>query len=393
MRMQGTSGLAFGMIVISGKKSSHQHGAPSDKRIEDGDFVTMDFGATYEGCLTDMPRTVVVGHASQEQIDVHNTISVRRVRDLVREPMVIGLTTGIIFDVKKYSIHDGPGIRTTVFFKGCPLNCMWCHNPEGQAREPEVMFWPNRCTGCLTCVRSCPRGAIIQMNGALETMRDRCDLCGTCVRVCRYEARVIVGRSVTVAEVMDEIEKDVVFYDDSGGGVTFSGGEPLMQPEFLAGLLGLCKQREVRTAVDTCGFASKEAFLRISPKVDLFLYDLKAIDSRKHRELTGQPNEVILENLRVLSANHNNVVVRFPLIPGFNDDDETIDGIGNLVSSLSGGCSRRIDILPYHKIGADKYRRLGRTYALAEKSAPPAELTRSVAERFERFGLKTRIGG
>ncbi|MEW6226981.1 MAG: glycyl-radical enzyme activating protein [Bacillota bacterium] len=303
------------------------------------------------------------------------------------------LVTGIIFDVKKYSIHDGPGIRTTVFFKGCPLNCVWCHNPEGQAKTPEVMFWPNRCRGCLACVRSCPRGAIVERGGALETTRDKCNLCGTCAAVCHYEGRVIVGRRATVGEVMDEIEKDVVFYDDSGGGVTFSGGEPLMQPEFLDGLLELCKQREVHTAVDTCGLASAETFLCISPKVDLFLYDLKTIDSEKHRKLTGQPNEVILENLRLLSANHSNVVVRFPLIPGLNDDDETIDGLGKFVSSLGRGCSRRIDILPYHRIGADKYTRLGRTYALAQMSVPTAELVDSVAERLRRLGLEARIGG
>lgn len=307
--------------------------------------------------------------------------------------------TGTIFDIKKFSIHDGPGIRTTVFFKGCPLRCVWCHNPEGQEMSAEIMFFPDRCSVCGNCVSVCPNQAIVLKDAGCEITRvcperKKCVACGACVKACPRGAREVAGRVVTSDELIREIMKDVVFYDSSGGGVTFSGGEPLLQPDFLLALLRECKEREIHTAVDTCGFVKWETLSSIIPYADLILYDLKCMDSDMHYELTGRGNEEILENLRRLSKANCNVIVRFPLIPGINDNDENITCMGEFVLSLRhGGRLPRVDILPYHKMGLDKYLRLGRAYSLPYVTQPKDEMVHSVQERFGKFGLEVGIGG
>jgi pyruvate formate lyase activating enzyme len=389
--------------------------------------------------------------------------------------------TGTTFDIKKFSIHDGPGIRTTVFFKGCPLRCVWCHNPEGQKTSAEIMFFPDRCTSCGTCVSICPNQAAIvkdvnhessgihpnqaiirkdgdyeitgagpgqsvvlkegrnrkggdgpgmntvpanqaitlkagspKMDGVhvgqamlledrgpegnrgyeIHTLRKECIACGACVEACPRGAREVAGKVVASDELIGEIMKDVVFYDSSGGGVTFSGGEPLLQPDFLLALLKECKEREIHTAVDTCGFAKWETLSAIIPYADLILYDLKCMDSDMHFELTGRGNEAILENLRRLSKAKCNVTVRFPLIPGINDNEENITSMGEFLSSLRhGGRLPQVDILPYHKMGLDKYLRLGREYGLPYMTRPEDETVHSVWERLREFGLETRIEG
>jgi pyruvate formate lyase activating enzyme len=302
------------------------------------------------------------------------------------------LTNGVVFDIKKFSIHDGPGIRTTIFFKGCPLSCQWCHNPESQALGPERIFRENRCIQCGMCLTVCKQGAISQNgNGIIITDSEKCTLCGTCTEICYAEAREIVGREMTMAQVMAEIEKDIAFYDESGGGVTFSGGEPLLQRDFLLALLQACREKEIHTAVDTSGFASWQTFDRIRPYVDLFLYDLKLMDDARHQKFTGVSNELILQNLQMLSQGGHNIILRVPIIPGINDDDEHIRRIGAFAVALPQ--LNQVDILPYHHIGADKYQRLHKAYELPEIQSPSAERMSEIAHVLQGFNLQVKIGG
>jgi pyruvate formate lyase activating enzyme len=301
------------------------------------------------------------------------------------------LTTGIIFDIKKFSIHDGPGIRTTVFFKGCPLNCSWCHNPESQGAEPELMVRETRCIRCGTCVVVCTHGAL-SWNGD-RVIRDphKCTLCGACVETCFAEAREMVGRLMAVEEVLAEIERDVPFYDQSGGGVTFSGGEPLNQPRFLGSLLAACHEREIHTALDTCGYARWELLDHLRRDVDLFLYDLKLMDDAGHRQFTGVPNGLILENLRRLAAHGHRIIVRVPLIPGVNDQAENLHRLGSFVAGLPG--VTRVDLLPYHHTASVKYGRLNRDYDLAALCPPSKEDVARAQRVLEEYGLEVKTGG
>jgi len=300
-------------------------------------------------------------------------------------------TRGTVFNIMRYATHDGPGIRTTVFLKGCPLRCLWCHNPEGQSRRRELFFRADRCIHCGDCSRACPHGAILFNEATPLTLKDKCRLCGTCVEVCQSLAREVIGRDMTVGQVVEEIEKDTVFYDESGGGVTFSGGEPLMQPDFLQDLLEACKERRIHTAVETCGLAESQTLLKIAALVDLFLYDLKVIDAQRHQEFTGVPNTAILENLKLLSDHHSQIVIRFPLIPGANDDEENLLETGSFLASLRN--VREIQILPYHRAGTEKYRGLGRTYEIEQIKPPSSEQIRRSADIFRGLGLQPKVGG
>ena len=301
------------------------------------------------------------------------------------------MTKGIVFDIMHFSTHDGPGIRTTVFLKGCPLSCAWCHNPESQSRGLELMLRPNLCIACEACITACPEGAISLNDGAIVTDRSKCNLCGICVEVCNAEARAMVGRELSVDEVMAEILKDVIFYDESGGGVTFSGGEALMQPDFLLELLQACKEKGVHTAVDTCGFANWGVIERVRSFVDLFLYDLKTLDEEAHRQYTGVPNRPILANLRRLSELGHSVILRMPLIPGVNDSEEAIQAVGQFAASLPN--LARLDILPYHEAGVEKYRRLDKVYSLAEITPPSDGRVAAVASVLRGYHLNIQVGG
>ena len=297
----------------------------------------------------------------------------------------------MIFDIKRYSIHDGPGIRTTVFIKGCPLSCWWCHNPESQAIERERMFWPGRCIGCGACREVCEQGAIRYDGDVPLTDDERCTLCGNCVDACYSGAREFVGREMSVSQVMVEIERDVPFYDESGGGVTFSGGEPLAQWRFLRALLSACREREIHTALDTCGFASWDVLDGIRGQVGLFLYDLKLMDDEKHRRYTGVSNELVLKNLRALSERGHLIVLRVPVIPGINDDDGNVQELGAFAAGLPH--LAQVDLLPYHHTARGKYERLDKRYGLSEISPPSDERMAEIAGTLSGFGLKVEIGG
>jgi pyruvate formate lyase activating enzyme len=298
---------------------------------------------------------------------------------------------GLIFDIRRYAVHDGPGIRTTVFFKGCPLHCMWCHNPEGQRPEPELVYRRNRCTCCDVCVGKCERKAISSVQGSVFINRTKCTVCRRCSDVCPPEALAIAGKRVRVEEVLDEIEKDRIFYEESGGGVTFSGGEPLMQPEFLFALLKKCKARAIHNVVDTCGFARYGIIDKIREKVDLFLYDIKTMDENTHRKYTGVSNARILRNLKKIAENGTSIVISFPVIPSINDSDENVTRTADFVSRLPN--ILQINLLPYHKAGIEKYKNLGKPYKLEKIQPPSDESIASVRERIESFGIRVEIGG
>jgi len=291
---------------------------------------------------------------------------------------------GRVFNVQRYSLHDGPGIRTTVFLKGCPARCPWCHNPESQSAAPELLVAETRCVSCGTCATVCAHGAPPPGSGL-------CTACGACVEACPAGARQLAGREATVDDVMREVLRDRVFYEESGGGVTFSGGEPLAQPEFLAALLDACRAACVHTAVDTCGFAPRERLLALAPRVDVFLFDVKLVDDARHRALTGLPAAPILANLQALAAVHAEVWIRVPIVPGFTDAEADLAATAALVAGLPG--VRRVGLLPYHRTGVPKARRLGRELPARDIEPPSRERLDTLAALFRERGLTTTIGG
>jgi len=301
------------------------------------------------------------------------------------------MSEGMIFDLKRYSINDGPGIRTTVFLKGCPLRCQWCHNPEGQFFLPELMVRPSRCLEeCSECLTCCGPGALSKAGGIPVVDRAKCDSCAACAEVCPTQALEMAGRRISAAALIEEIEKDRIFYEESGGGVTFSGGEPLAQPEFLAQVLALCRKRELHTTVDTCGHVQPQSFDRVAGLVDLFLFDLKVIDEARHREFTGHSNRLIRHNLRHLAGKAKKIIIRLPLVQGVNDDAGNIRRTADFIRSAGG--IGEISLLPCHKLGQEKYKGLHKS-SPGERFAPPsAEILKRIRAELEAQGFKVHLG-
>ncbi len=298
---------------------------------------------------------------------------------------------GIIFDIKKYAIHDGPGIRTTIFFKGCPLSCPWCHNPEGIKQQPEIMLSPERCIHCDQCLHACGNGALQSHNDIITLDTAQCDLCGACLDVCYSRAIEQVGRHITVEQAVEEIRRDRVFYEESGGGVTLSGGEPLMQPQFAKSLLKECKNRGIHTVLDTCGYADPEILQEVGEFVNLFLFDVKIMDDEKHKHYTGVSNGQIFHNLRTLSERGKSIHVRIPIIPGITDDEGNIHMLGTFLALLQH--IDRISLLPYHRAWLMKHRKIKAVNEPWITDTPsPVSLSR-IQEALETCRLKAGIGG
>lgn len=300
-------------------------------------------------------------------------------------------TNGLVFDIKKYAIHDGPGIRTTVFFKGCPLQCLWCHNPESRQDRAELGFRKSRCVECGQCAEACPREVISLVENRPVTDVEKCVLCGRCVNICIAGARQIIGHQMTVSEVMAEIERDVIFYDQSGGGVTFSGGEPLMQPDFLIALLNQCRALNIHTAVDTSCYAEPDIVELVAEAADLLLCDIKHIDNEIHERFTGVGNNLILENIRRISQTGKKIVIRIPIIPGFNDDPANIEATGEFAASVAG--IGRIDILPFNRGGIEKSARLTGEIKSMQIEPPDEDKMSEIADNISKYVLEVNIGG
>jgi len=295
---------------------------------------------------------------------------------------------GLVFNLMRFSLHDGPGIRTTVFLKGCPLRCRWCHNPESQSAEPEIVYFGERCIHCGDCVLACPHGAL-HLDRQLLHHPELCRRCGECVDACPSAARQLAGRWMTVPEVLAEVLKDEVFFDESGGGITISGGEPLRQAVFVEALLAACKARRIRTVLDTCGFADPEVMRRVSEHVDLFLYDLKLMNSERHLLFIGVKNDLILQNLKMLAERGSAIIIRVPVIPGVNDDSDNFDALSGHLFPLG---LLDIHLLPYHRFGSDKYRRLHLSSGMEGVDPPTTEQMETIAARLRRDGFHVRIG-
>ena len=270
---------------------------------------------------------------------------------------------GTTFNVQRFSTEDGPGIRTTVFLKGCPLRCAWCHNPEGLSPRKELMWYDVRCIGTRDCLEACPVGALELMPPGMRIDRERCDACGACARACPAGALEVIGREWTVEELLAEVEKDTVFYETSGGGVTLSGGEPMAQPEFVLALARFCHEAGIRVALDTCGVVAWERYERVLPLVDLVLYDLKIFDGERHWASTGVDNEAILENGRRIAAAGIPMWIRTPVIPDHTADAANIAALGDFIAAQL-PTVQRWDLLAYTNLGQPKYHRLDRPYAL-----------------------------
>jgi len=300
------------------------------------------------------------------------------------------VVTGWIFNIQRFSVQDGPGIRTTVFIKGCPLACPWCSNPESQSQGPELAHIDTLCDGCGRCLPVCETRAISLEGGGIRVERELCDGCGRCVAVCAPGALRIFGREISVEEALREIEKDAPYYRSSQGGVTASGGEPLRQPRFVAALFERCREAGIHTALDSCGCAPREALRSVLEHTDLLLYDLKLIDDELHTRMLGASNRPILENARFAAASGVPLIIRIPLVPGVTETEENLGALVRFIEELGGGVTA-IHVLPYHRLGQGKYRMLDRDYRLGDLTRLPEERVRAVIRRLAALGLPCEV--
>ncbi len=297
---------------------------------------------------------------------------------------------GRIVDIKKFSVHDGPGIRTTVFFKGCGLKCIWCHNPESISIMPELAYIEKKCISCGECVKVCPVGAHEMRDGRHVYIREKCNACGKCAEVCLGNALIYYGREMTVDEVLKPILEDIEFYRNSGGGATLSGGEPLLQADFCVELLKALKSEGIHTAVDTCGFVPRDAIEKAIPYTDIFLYDIKLMDPDKHMQYTGDTNEIILENLMFINKKGSPIEIRIPLVPGVNDNDDFLESAGSFMAGLKQ--IQKVKVLPYHSLAGSKYLSIGKENTMPDVESPSDERLREVAGKLRRYGLNAVSG-
>jgi pyruvate formate lyase activating enzyme len=302
------------------------------------------------------------------------------------------MVNALLFDIKPYSINDGPGIRITVFLKGCPLNCAWCHNPESISPHVQKMYSKAKCIGCSTCVEHCPQKALKLTSDGIVTDFNLCDMCGICADVCPTKAMEMSGRPATVEEVMKVVRRETVMMDHSQGGITVSGGEPLMQADFLIELLDECGREGIHRAVDTSGLAKTETLLEVAKRTDLFLYDLKVMDPEMHRKYTGVSNDKILSNLKVLAETGAEINIRIPFVRGVNTDEKNIRETAAFVSSLAGP-PKHVSILAYHNIAINKYNKLGQAYDLSGMEEPTREEIDRAVSLFAEYGLPATVGG
>lgn len=302
------------------------------------------------------------------------------------------MAQALTFDIKRYAINDGPGIRITIFLKGCPLSCAWCHNPESMLPTVQKLYTASKCIGCQSCVEVCPNEACQLTPNGIVTDTDLCQLCGACAEVCPTKAIEMTGQRRTTEELLNIIEQERPFFEQSGGGVTFSGGEPLYYPDFLIEMLDACGSRGFHRAVDTTGLTKKETLLKVAERTDLFLYDIKHMDSAKHKHYCGAGNERILENLTALADSGADICIRIPFIGGVNADDANIEATAVFVAGL-GGKKKEVNILPYHKTAVKKYERLGRDYDSAGMYEPSTQRQQAAIRLFGKHGIKATIGG
>jgi pyruvate formate lyase activating enzyme len=298
------------------------------------------------------------------------------------------MTTGIIFNIQRFSIQDGPGIRTTVFLKGCPLRCVWCSNPESQNSFFEIAHRDTVCRRCGRCIDVCEVGAISITNQGTKINRKICTNCGKCIEACIFGARRFYGEKKTIAEVYREVVRDKPFYQNSGGGVTASGGEPLLQADFVAELFKLCQENGIHTCLDTCGYADTDAWKKVLPYTNLVLYDIKLMDPRAHRKWTGKTNEKILRGINLVAVSKVPVIVRIPVIPGANDSEENMQAIARLCRDLG---INEVNLLPYHRFGESKYVMLDRRYHLGGLIRPDYQELDRLAGIFISAGLSCKI--
>jgi len=302
------------------------------------------------------------------------------------------MQTGLIFDIKRYSINDGPGIRITIFFKGCPLRCAWCHNPESFSSQVQKMYTASKCIGAVECIKVCPNDALTLTPQGIVTDAERCKLCGKCAEACPTKAIEMTGQIYTVDQIMEVIEKERLVFDQSGGGVTFSGGEPLLHSDFLIELLDACGEKGFHRSVDTSGFTDTSKLLEVAKRTDLFLYDLKLMDTERHRKFTGVNNEKILFNLEELAKTGANINIRIPFIGGVNTDVENMEKAAEFIAHLAGE-TKLINLLPYHQIAAHKYKKLGGEYSSGNMKEPSNEELEMAINVFAKYGLVVIVGG